>query len=152
MLFRRVLITLILFCVVASSSWAQPPEMPGQRDRCPVCGMFVAPYSEWIATIVQTDGTQVFFDGCKDLFRYYFKLSEDELALVQEIYVTEYYRTQLVPARDVFYVIGSDVYGPMGKELIPIAGQKNADTFMQDHNGRSVLSFDQLTIELLPGD
>ena len=45
-----------------------PP--PGPGDTCPVCGMFVAKYPEWIATIVFGDGTAVHFDGAKDMFKY----------------------------------------------------------------------------------
>lgn len=129
---------------------ASGPKMPGKKDRCPVCGMFVAPYPDWIATIVFSDGKQVYFDGCKDLFRYYFKLDSDHLENVDAIYVTDYYRTELVLAQDVFFVLGSDVYGPMGKELIPIAGKELAKTFMADHGGSGFFRFDEITPVLLP--
>ena len=140
----------ILLC--SSCLWAQTPQSPAARDRCPVCGMFVAPYPEWIATIVKADASQIFFDGCKDMFRYYFKLSQQEREGIQNLYVTEYYTTIFHPVSKVFFVVGSDVYGPMGNELIPVAGEKNAETFMRDHNGRQILTFDQITEDLLPGD
>ena len=124
--------------------------MPGKKDRCPVCGMFVAPYPDWIATIVFNDEKQVFFDGCKDLFRYYFKLNAEQLENIDAIYVTDYYRTELVSAKEVFFVLGSDVYGPMGKELIPIAGKELAKTFMVDHGGSGFFRFDEISPELLP--
>lgn len=140
-----------LFCGTALSI---EPKMPDKKDRCPVCGMFVAPYPDWIATIVLNDGSQIFFDGCKDLFRYYFNLSDgygkgsrDEIA---DIYVTEYYTTRLLSVNQVFLVLGSDVYGPMGKELIPVAGKKSAETFMRDHSGSQILTFKQVTPDLLP--
>ena len=146
-------------CLVGLSlnpALAAEPEMPGKKDRCPVCGMFVAPYPDWIATIVLKQGQQIFFDGCKDLFRYYFKLPAGEIrgtrGEIAEIYVTEYYTTQLVPASEVFYVLGSDVYGPMGKELIPVAGKELAETFMRDHSGTQILTFKQLTPDILPAN
>jgi len=129
---------------------ASGPKMPGKKDRCPVCGMFVAPYPDWIATIVFNDEKQVFFDGCKDLFRYYFKLNAEQLENIDAIYVTDYYRTELVSAKEVFFVLGSDVYGPMGKELIPIAGKELAKTFMADHGGSGFFRFDEISPELLP--
>ncbi len=149
---RTLVICAILTLFLLTPLGAQSLRQPGERDRCPVCGMFVAPYPEWLATLVRTDGTQLFFDGCKDLFRYYFNLQPDDLAQVQAIFVTDYYRTQLLPASEVYYVTGSDVYGPMGKELIPIAGKQNAETFMLDHNGKQILSFEQLSVDVLPGD
>ena len=33
------------------------------------------------------------------------------------IHVTEYYDVELIEARSAYYVIGSDVLGPMGHEL-----------------------------------
>ncbi len=128
--------------------------MPDKNDRCPICGMFVAPYPDWIATIVFKDGQQIFFDGCKDLFRFYFKLPQGEGQRarneIDEIYVTEYYSTQLVPIDSVFFVLGSDVYGPMGKELIPVSGKEFAETFMRDHSGIRILPFNKITPETLP--
>ncbi len=151
-MFRIVVPVIIFLFISAATLWASDLHMPGAGDRCPVCGMFVAPYPEWIATIVQPDGTQLYFDGCKDMFRYYFNLAVEEQAKLQGLFVTEYYQARLTPAREVFYVKGSDVYGPMGKELIAVAGRKNAESFMQDHNGLQILTFDQLALDTLPED
>ncbi|MCW8893616.1 MAG: nitrous oxide reductase accessory protein NosL [Deltaproteobacteria bacterium] len=147
---------ILLLLLLPLQSLAFEPQLPGKKDRCPVCGMFVAPYPDWIATIVFKDEKQLFFDGCKDLFRYYFKLSSesgtDRRGRIEEIYVTDYYSTRLVPIADVFFVLGSDVYGPMGKELIPIVGQELAETFMRDHSGTGMFRFENITPELLPAD
>jgi len=148
-----------VICIVGLSSspaLSAQPKMPDKKDRCPVCGMFVAPYPDWITTIVQKDDSQIFFDGCKDLFRYYFALpvgpgqgSRDDIAA---IYVTEYYSTQLMPVDEVFFVLGSDVYGPMGKELIPVANKELAESFMRDHSGTQILPFEKITLEILPAN
>ncbi len=136
--------------------FAAEPARPGPRDRCPVCGMFVAPYPEWTATILFQDGTQLFFDGAKDLLRYYFSLPNQEDRRTREqiasIYVTDYYSTKLVPIEQVFFILGSDVYGPMGAELIPVMGEKPAKAFLRDHAGKQLLRFEQLRQEQLPVD
>ncbi|NCU21908.1 hypothetical protein EOM89_14700, partial [Candidatus Falkowbacteria bacterium] len=51
---------------------AAPVDLPkpGPRDTCPVCGMFVARYPEWIATVVFADGMAFHFDGPKDFFKF----------------------------------------------------------------------------------
>lgn len=148
----RILLSLMfgLSLLIPQFVFATQPAMPTAKDRCPVCGMFVAPYPEWIATIINADGTQVFFDGCKDMLRYYFKHKEQISS--DSIYVTDYYRTSLVPVDQVLFVIGSDVYGPMGHELIPVIGREAAETFREDHLGTGIYSFDQLSAELLPAD
>ena len=146
-------------CIVGLSgslALSAQPKMPDKKDRCPVCGMFVAPYPDWIATIVLKDDSQLFFDGCKDLFRYYFELpvgpGQGTREDVAEIYVTEYYSTQLQPINEVLFVLGSDVYGPMGKELIPVTNKELAESFMRDHSGTLVLPFEKITPEILPAN
>ena len=150
----KILVVAICICgLFVGSVLATEPQPPGKKDRCPVCGMFVAPYPDWIATIVLKDDSQLYFDGCKDLFRYYFALPEGvnkgARGEIAEIYVTDYYSTKLVPADKVFFVLGSDVYGPMGKELIPVADKELAETFMRDHSGTRVLTFKQITPDML---
>ncbi|WP_321366116.1 nitrous oxide reductase accessory protein NosL [uncultured Desulfuromusa sp.] len=153
-LLGKIVIVACFVGLFSGTAFSVEPRMPDKKDRCPVCGMFVAPYPDWIATIVLKDDRQIFFDGCKDLFRYYFALPEGEekgtRGEIAEIYVTEYYTTRLIPADEVFFILGSDVYGPMGKELIPVAGKTTAETFMRDHSGSLVLTFEQVTPDLLP--
>jgi copper chaperone NosL len=119
---------------------------PTASDRCPVCGMFVAPHSNWLSVVAFTDGQEVFFDGPKDLFRYLFDLQtyqpERTLADIQQVRVSEYYSTRLLDAKEVFFVTGSDVLGPMGAELVPVFGKANAEAFLKDHAGKAVMQFD----------
>jgi copper chaperone NosL len=41
-------------------------------------------------------------------------------------------------------VTGSDVYGPMGKELVPFEEEAGAREFMKDHKGKEVLPFERI--------
>lgn len=125
------------------------PLHPGAKDRCPVCGMFVAPYPEWIGQVRHGDGTTVFFDGCKDLFKYL--LSVDRYApekgrkTVAAVFVTNYYDGETIAARTAFFVFGSNVMGPMGPELVPHRTLDAAGDFMRDHDGLGILRFDEVT-------
>jgi copper chaperone NosL len=123
-----------------------------QSDKCPVCGMFVAKYPAWISQVIFNDGTYDVFDGPKDMFKYYFDLKKYNRSRKQSdiaaMYVTEYYTTKPMDARNVFFVQGSDVYGPMGLELVPIATLDMAKEFMRDHRGKRILTFG----EVKPGD
>ncbi len=113
-----------------------------------MCGMFVAPYPNWIATVVEPDGSHRFFDGPKDLFRYL--LGEGGSAATDaEIWVTDYYTTKPLNARDAVYVRGSDVLGPMGAELVPLATAEFAESFRADHGGEVPLTFDEIDAAVL---
>ena len=148
---RTVLFLVLLFLwVVASVAAAEKaPPAPSAKDKCAVCGMFVAPYPNWLGVIVYKDGGRFFFDGPKDLFTYYLAPekygSARKGADIPGIYVKDYYSVAAIDGRKAFYVIGSDVRGPMGKELVPFAKKADADGFLKDHNGRKVLSFDEIT-------
>ena len=45
-------------------------------------------------------------------------------------------------------MIGSDVLGPMGHELVPLADAADAAEFVRDHRGKRVLRFGEVTREL----
>jgi copper chaperone NosL len=63
--------------------------------------------------------------------------------------VRDYYTLKFIRHDTAFYVVGSDVFGPMGHELIPFDSKKNAATFMIDHHGLKILRFNQINPELL---
>lgn len=119
---------------------AKAIEVP-KDAKCPVCGMFVSKYPKWAAKITTKTGKTYYFDGVKDLMKYYFKTQEQ----LDAILVTNYYTITSLPAKSAFYVLGSNVYGPMGHELIAFATKAEAEQFKQDHFGTKVLSFKAIT-------
>ena len=50
-----------------------------------------------------------------------------------------------------FNVIGTDVYGPMGRELIPFGQETAAKEFMIDHGGKAIFNFKQITLDQVMG-
>lgn len=145
----RVVAVLAVLTVVAVAADVRP-RRPGERAACPVCGMFVAPHPAWTAQIVFTDGSAVFFDGCKDLFKFltdrerYATRDRPAGAVIAAVFVTGYYDQQPISGGEALYVVGSDVLGPMGAELIPLANRDEAEEFMRDHRGTRVLRFDEI--------
>lgn len=153
MMFRAVFAVVLCVVPVAAVYAADPQMTPGPKDHCAVCGMFVAKYKNWISVVVLRDGTKAYFDGPKDMFRYIHdpskydrKVKKDDIA---SIFVKDYYTMALFPAKEAFFVIGSDVLGPMGHELVPLKGKKAAETFLADHRGNKILTFDQITPSVL---
>jgi len=152
---KSLLFSSILVCVFSVPSFAAEvkPVTPKQSDKCPVCGMFVAKYTHWLAEVVYKDGTYAVFDGPKDMFKYYLNLQKYAPSKrsneITGIYVTEYYSTKLLDAKKLFFVIGSDVYGPMGDEFVPLSSESDAREFMRDHKGTRIVKFQEVTNELL---
>ena len=153
---RNLILFICLLLFTAGSLWGAAEIKPGKltpADKCPVCGMFVAKYPDFVAQIGFKDGTCAFFDGVKDLMKYYFDLAKynpsKSTTDIAHILVTDYYSTKLVDGFQAFYVIGSDVYGPMGKELVPCQDEAAAKEFKVDHKGAAILLFKDITPELI---
>jgi len=154
---KNWIIPLVMICVISGPAAAgqKKPVKPAQKDKCPVCGMFVYKYPDFVAEIIFQDGSYAVFDGVKDMFKYYFNLKKynqkKTLDNIDSLYVTDYYDLSLIDARRAFYVRGSDVYGPMGKELIPFVNHPDAQEFMRDHRGSAILKFQDITPKTIKG-
>lgn len=127
---------------------------PKRTDKCPVCGMYAYKYPEWVAEVIFDDNSYAVFDGTKDMLKYLFDLKRyaptkdpDDIAA---IFVTEYYSNRIMRAEGLFFVLGSDVLGPMGHEFIPVKGEEAATTFMLEHRGTRMLRFDEIGPEDIP--
>lgn len=117
-----------------------------EKDRCAVCAMFVYKYPNFIAKISYENGEYKAFDGVKDMMKFilepekYGKKSEK----IAKIEVSDYYSQGSIDGKTAFYVIGSDVFGPMGNELIAFADENEAKAFKSDHKASKILKFDDI--------
>jgi copper chaperone NosL len=93
------------------------------------------------------NGRALLFDAPRCLFRY--RLTAEGRAL-RDPWVIEHYgpTERRTDAQAVRYVPGSDVIGPMGPDLVPVAPESVA-RFRQDHGGREAVSFEQVDDALL---
>ncbi len=109
--------------------------------KCQVCGMFLHGHPNWVSRINYPKGETYNFDGMKCMFKFYFNNKEG----IKDILVQDYYTLQTINARKAYFVVGSDVYGPMGYELVPFKDKKSATIFLLEHNGKKIYSFDEVT-------
>lgn len=142
-----------LYLVDTTAADLPKPLSPLAGDKCPVCGMFVAKYPDWIVQIRFKGQKIVFFDGAKDFFKYYFNIAYyspgKTTSDIAAIFVTDYYSVTFINAAGAYFVTGSDVFGPMGRELIPFSSAVSAEEFLKDHRGKKIFTFDTITPELL---
>lgn len=150
---KHLTLGLLIILLTASFIFAEEvkPIKPSQKDKCGVCGMFVAKYPKFIAEIIFKDTTYAAFDGPMDMFKYYHNLStynpSKKISDIAAIYITEYYSAKMMKAEEMFFIKGSDVYGPMGDELIPVETENKAKEFMKDHKGKKIMRFNEITLE-----
>jgi len=127
---------------------AEQTKIPEQKieikkdEKCPVCGMFVYKYPKWASQIFYKDH-HLSFDGVKDMMKYFFKHNSN----ISKILVTDYYSQKVIDAFEAYFVVGSDVPGPMGDELIPFKSESEAKAFSMDHKGIKVLKFKDIKRE-----
>jgi copper chaperone NosL len=155
---KRVFLMTVLVCLLIAGSALAAQKTPATllaKAKCPVCGMFVAKYPDWACSITFRDSTPVYFDGPKDLFTFYLDpgkyVPQRKQADIADIHVKDYYSLVFTDGRQAFYVIGSNVLGPMGKELVPFARKDDAEGFMRDHRGVKILRFNEITRSVLKG-
>jgi len=146
-----LIICVFSFLLPAQPLLAQPAKEISPQERCPVCGMFVAKHPDWLTQVRLSNGTVKFFDGVKDMMA--FTLNPASFGVpgqaAKELWVKDYYTLAWLDGRSAWYVLGSDVYGPMGLEFIPFGSVAAAENFRKDHKGTRVIRFDEITEPLV---
>jgi len=146
------LVMCISFYCAGVQVMAAPVDPVSPDERCAVCGMMVAKYNPWIAQIHAAGEKPAFFDGVKDMMAYFFKPAayggNGDMSIA-EIWVKDYYSLDYIDGRNAFYVVGSDVMGPMGEELVPFSSRTAAENFSKDHKGKQLLKFDEIEAEMI---
>jgi nitrous oxide reductase accessory protein NosL len=150
---KRIILPIVLIClfmVIGATAGDKGAVVVPVGAKCPVCGMFVAKFPDWTAITRFKDGTTFYYDGPKDMFSHYLDTSRytpgKRQADIVALSVKEYYSLAMIDAHTAWYVIGSDIYGPMGSELIPFKTEKDAASFKLDHKGKRILRFNDITL------
>ncbi len=153
---RTVSCLIFILClglVAISCAVMADDSTASQKEKCPVCGMFVSMFADWNAKIEFKDGTAATFDGAKDMFKYYLDMKkynpQKSQTDVMAIFVKDYYSKASIPALSAFYVIWSDIYGPMGHEPIPFDKEADAKKFLKEHKGKKIVRFKDVTLKMI---
>lgn len=149
----RIVGLLVSALLFAGTALAADPSSPSPKDKCPVCGMFVARHPTFAAQLVFRDGTALHFDGVKDLAKYVLGLSpavgKNTPSGAEGVWVKDYYTVRWIDGRKALYVAGSDVLGPMGRELVAFGAENAAKEFFKSHKGTRLLRFGEFTPETI---
>ena len=117
------------------------------EDRCPVCGMKVIRYPKFACAIQLHDNTTYYFCSTGCMIRswmhpeIYLGVRSNKL---RRPVVKEYFTGRQIDARDILFVFGSDVIGPMGPALVPVMNENYLKVFKKRHGGKSEFSLNNL--------
>ncbi|MBW2523949.1 MAG: nitrous oxide reductase accessory protein NosL [Deltaproteobacteria bacterium] len=116
-------------------------------DRCPVCAMKVAEHPKFASAIQLDDDSTYYFCGTGCMLRSWLHpevfLGADQGELKRAV-VPEYFTGKHVDAATVTWVAGSDVVGPMGPAIVPLADDASADKFKERHGGKTTFKTAEL--------
>lgn len=119
-------------------------------DRCPICAMLPIRYPKFAAAIQFQDRQTYYFccAGCMITAwlhpEVYLNASRSR---IDRAVVPGYFTGKPTDARDLLWVSGSDVFGPMGPALVPLNSLSEVRTFRKRHGGSEAFTLDELTDE-----
>jgi len=153
-LMKKKILFLIIFFLSAVSLAAGPEDpVPSPKEKCAVCGMYVAMFPDWNARTMFKDSTFAAFCGAKCMVKYYSDIKKYHSSRnrndVSAVSVRDYFSKKSIDGLQAFYVIWSDVYGPMGHEPIPFEKEADAKKFQKDHKGKTILRFKDITPKVI---
>lgn len=109
-----------------------------EEDRCPICAMVPQKRPRFAAGLELEDGRTYYTCGAGCLIRVHLDREQhlgDGAPPIRRAFVPDFFTGQPLDAYEAHWVGGSDVTGPMGKALVPLASEADADAFVQRHGG-----------------
>jgi hypothetical protein len=112
--------------------------------RCKNCGMKIDPQSSWRAELVGDDGSLTAFDTPRCALQSW----RSGKTPAKSVRVQDYYDRRTAEGSAVRFVVGGDVVGPMGPDLVPVDPSR-AGKFLQDHGAERALRLEEVTLEVI---
>jgi copper chaperone NosL len=157
-----LVLTLAIATMATSGFAAESLELPdGSKvdlgQKCPVCGMIVGgPEGQGVtvsyrkgrvvgfagvAATVFKDGKVVGFDGARCLFVFNSIPSRygADIADIKYQFVSDFSSKKMIKVEKSFLVLGSNVKGRMGYEMIPFKNKQEASKFASEHDGKWIV-------------
>jgi hypothetical protein len=145
---RRAVLALAMAAAVASSIAGSLTACKRHaEERCKTCGMKIDPTSTWRTELVAGGGGGGGGDVTAfDTPRCALKAWKGGRVPAASMRVREYYDATgpMRDARELRFVKGGDVVGPMGPDLVPVEPSR-VTKFIQDHGADRALRLDEIT-------
>lgn len=117
-----------------------------REERCKTCGMKIDRASAWRTELVTADGKVTQFDTPRCALYAW----RNEAFPAVTMRVREYYDASgpLRDARELRFVAGGDVVGPMGPDFVPVEPAR-VSKFIQDHEADQAFRLEEITSQVL---
>ena len=154
MIFRFSVLIIALILVFSCEKKTEETQKASEKKvvqeehRCANCGMFTDKHPNWEQKVISEDKGTMYFDGARCMFKILLD-STTAPKNIKDVLVKDYYTLEYINGRNAFYVIGSDVLGPMGNELIPFKSKESAEEFLTDHSGENIVMFNEVDMALI---
>lgn len=168
LLHTAAIVTVTVICMWSATSRAaeflQLPDGSGLdlSQKCPVCEMEIGGKDQQavtqtfkdgrvvafhgVAAAVFKDGHVVGFDGARCMFVYN-SIPQKYNVNVGDIarqYVTDYVSKKMIELPSAFLVLGSEVKGPMGYDLIAFSSKEEAAKFASENDGKWIVQLHEI--------
>ncbi|MCK9473058.1 nitrous oxide reductase accessory protein NosL [Sulfurimonas sp.] len=126
-----------------------------KETTCLVRNFKVYENPQWVSKIELTNGKKLFFSSPKSMIEFYlvpgrwFDIGVKSEEDFKDILVTNFATLKPIDARGAFFVYGSNTTSPAGDDLVPFATYEEAKKFASTHNGKRVMSFNQISDALI---
>jgi polyferredoxin/nitrous oxide reductase accessory protein NosL len=143
---------LLVFAAVSGLPLAVAIEAPVEiekTDTCPFCGMPIRD-PRFACEVIYRDGTVIKTDEIGEMFENLPDIaSNPDIAAV---FVHDYYTGEWIDGRKAYYVLGGEVFTPMGYGIAAFEDLDSAERFLRERDGEEILSFTEMAArELAPG-
>jgi copper chaperone NosL len=117
---------------------------------CVVCNMKVAKYPEHDCQILLADNSSIHFCSTQCLINYVADPGQyvDKPAASEMIWVKVFPSGDYENAIGLYYVVGSKLFGPMGREAIPFRSKQAAEALVSEEDGK-IVRFEELTPQMV---
>lgn len=114
---------------------------------CPVCGMKLESSTLGPAAVVFQDGKVVGFHSAGHMFEYILAPVKYSISTgnIKNVFVTDHGTNKFMDANQAFFVVGSDVQGSMGPDLVAFSKKEDAEKFSTEHKGKRVAAYTEVT-------
>ncbi|MBU2646245.1 nitrous oxide reductase accessory protein NosL [bacterium] len=126
-----------------SSGPASGPRIIESHKECPLCGMYPAKYPLFNCQIIFEDGSYEAFDSAAGLLVYLYFPDKTGFPVkkTRQVFFKDYLYEKWIDANTTWFVMGSEILGPMGIEFLPVSDRRLALEVQKQEKGAAIVSF-----------
>jgi nitrous oxide reductase accessory protein NosL len=115
--------------------------------NCKNCGMPSTEFPKWNVKVLRGNASHYFCSPRCMLLQA--TANPSGIQSTDSILVVDYYEQKFIAAKTAFFVIDSDITGPMGHDFVPFLDEKSAKDFQTEHKGKKIVRMAEVNQEMI---